>query len=293
MKALLVIAHYFKPEPASAHSSTREGLQIQRRRALEQVFLSWSGQTRETATLDIATRSTRIAPGALGQLDIAVVVDGDRHLLDARLQQTYGLRVIRTQPGDSRLLPFMAHRVMADHATEYDWFIYSEDDLALRDPYAFTKLQWFQKQFGPDHVLQPNRFELSPVGVRHKTYIDGDLRPGLIEPLLARRASVPDRLEFEFLNHQLMFVRARNPHSGCFALTAGQLDHWMRQAHFLDRDCSFISPLESAATLGIVKTFGVFKASAPDQGWFEIEHLDNKFSQLRLPLWTSTHKASS
>jgi hypothetical protein len=284
MKALLVIAHYFKAEPASSYSSTRADKRDHRQQALERVLLSWSGLARGTATLDIATKTTRITPGPLERLDIAVVVHADDHLIDSRIQQAHGLRIVQTRQGHPRMLPFLAHRVMADFADQYDWFFYSEDDLAVQDPGAFSKLQAFQRCFGPDHVLQPHRFELSSLGVRHKTYIDGDLRPGLIEPLLARGPRAQGHLTLESLGETLTLERARNPHAGFFALTAEQLAHWIKQPHFLDLDCSLISPLESAATLGIVKTFAVYKARAPHQSWFEIEHLDGKFSRLRLPL---------
>jgi hypothetical protein len=48
-------------------------------------------------------------------------------------------------------------------------------------------------------------------------------------------------------------------------------------------DCSFISPLESAATLGLLKTFSIYKPALP-MHHLEIEHLDTKFSKMNLPL---------
>jgi hypothetical protein len=56
----------------------------------------------------------------------------------------------------------------------------------------------------------------------------------------------------------------------------------MAQKHFMDLDCSFVTPLESGATLGILKTFSIFKAAEPNLGYFEIQHLDNKFSNIKL-----------
>ena len=52
----------------------------------------------------------------------------------------------------------------------------------------------------------------------------------------------------------------------------------MAQQHFDERDCSFIGPLESAATLGALKTFPIYKPFARDAGWLEIQHLDQRFS---------------
>ncbi|MFN8982736.1 MAG: calcium-binding protein, partial [Alphaproteobacteria bacterium] len=66
-------------------------------------------------------------------------------------------------------------------------------------------------------------------------------------------------------------------------ITAEQLTHWMAQPNFGDLDCSLISPLESAATLGILKTFPIYKPFGRDLGWLEIEHLDTRFSGMNLP----------
>lgn len=284
MKALLVLAHYFKPEAqGGTYSSTRQGMAEHRRRSLGRALLAWTGHVLETAMLDIASKTTRLAPGALEQLDITVVVNGDDHLLTPPMQKAFGLQVAQIRLANPRMLPFAAQRVMADNAGRYDWFLYSEDDLVLHDPFAFAKLQDFQQRFGPARVLQPHRFELNLQGRRRKTYIDGDLRPGFIEPFLALVPETQAPLSLEFCGLPVALERSRNPHAGFFALTAGQLTHWMRQKHFLDGDCSFVSPLESAATLGLVKTFSIFKARAPHQAWFEIEHCDDKFSRLRLP----------
>jgi hypothetical protein len=46
----------------------------------------------------------------------------------------------------------------------------------------------------------------------------------------------------------------------------------MRQPYFYDRDCSLTGPLESAATLGIMKTFKLYKAAWGMAEFFEIQH---------------------
>ena len=53
----------------------------------------------------------------------------------------------------------------------------------------------------------------------------------------------------------IYFESPKNPHSGCFVLSGGQLMDWVSREHWLDGDSSFVSPLESAATLGIAKLF--------------------------------------
>jgi hypothetical protein len=59
--------------------------------------------------------------------------------------------------------------------------------------------------------------------------------------------------------------------------------HWAAQPYFLDRDTGFIGPLESAATLGIMRTFRVYKPANENANFLEIEHYGNGYiSQLSL-----------
>ena len=169
-------------------------------------------------------------------------------------------------------------RLFAEARNSYDLFCFSEDDLRIADPGFVARIMAFQDAFGWRRLLMPNRFEWNPRGQTLKTWIDGDLRPGATERW---RDPLPDE---EFLRlGSTTFRRALNPHSGFHAVTATQLAHWIRQPHFGDGDCSFISPLESAATLGVLKTFPIYKAFGPDAGFLEIEHLDTRFSSMSLP----------
>src|SRR5207237_1243261 len=78
------------------------------------------------------------------------------------------------------------------------------------------------------------------------------------------------------------FRRTSNPHSGCFFLNLDQMKDWAGRDHFLDRNVSFIGPLESAASLGIMRTFRVYKPAVENANFLEIEHFGTEFiSQLR------------
>jgi hypothetical protein len=50
------------------------------------------------------------------------------------------------------------------------------------------------------------------------------------------------------------------------------MTYWAEQPHFLDRDASWCGPLESAATLGIMKTFRLYKPAPENLDFLEIEH---------------------
>jgi hypothetical protein len=53
--------------------------------------------------------------------------------------------------------------------------------------------------------------------------------------------------------------------------------HWANQTYFLDRDISFVGSLESAATLGIMKTFRIYKTSPEQASFLEIQHFGTGF----------------
>ena len=58
----------------------------------------------------------------------------------------------------------------------------------------------------------------------------------------------------------------------------------MSQPHWMGGDCSFVSALESAATLGIAKTFSIYKPFGASSGFLEIEHPDDRISTMNLPV---------
>ncbi len=275
MRVLLALAHYFKGEENPRHASTDERRRGQRADVLKRVIDSWCGTFGATAWLNIAARRFEQLRGVVDTLDIAVMTNGTDHLLDEAHARARGVRHVTVVLDNPRMLGFAARRLFADNRNGYDLFCYSEDDLRVADPGFVSKIMEFQDALGPKRVLMPNRFEWNPAGPALKTWVDGDLRPAL---LAQWQEGLPDE---EFLRlGRTTFRRATNPHSGFFAVTAAQLAYWMGQPHFAENDCSFISPLESAATLGLLRTFPIYKAFGPDAGFLEIEHLDTRFSSL-------------
>ncbi|MBP0465994.1 hypothetical protein J5Y09_18860 [Roseomonas sp. PWR1] len=278
MRVLLAIVHFFRAEDGSTHSSTDAHRRDQRASVLRQVIDSWRGTFGATTTINIEHKRFERLRGNVDGLDICVLTNGTDQLLDEDHAKARGVRHVRVQVDNPRMLGFATRRLFAEARNAYDLFCFSEDDLRVADPGFVGKILGFQDAFGPRRLLMPNRFEWNPSGPTLKTWIDGDLRPGVTERW---RDALPDE---PFLRlGRTEFRRALNPHSGFHALTALQLAHWMRQPHFADADCSFIGPLESAATLGPMKTFPIYKAFGTDMGFLEIEHLDTRFSSMRLP----------
>lgn len=270
MKLLFTIPHYFHPTEGGQYSSTRyeAAARVEAFSAclagLHQVFGP------DQRMLDM---HRRLAPRAnqrhAHEVHVAVCTDGRHHLLD-QLRDLLGCFELHACTAEPLLLGFECHALLREALGRFDYYCYLEDDLVLHDAWFFQKLTWFTAQMGEGFVLQPNRYE-QPRG-RHgrKIYVDGDLRPRLTAPF--RAPGEPPEFNATVLGAPVRFRTASNPHSGCFFLNAEQMRRWAAQPHFLDRNVGFIGPLESAATLGILKTFQVYKPAPDNAAFLEIEH---------------------
>jgi hypothetical protein len=231
----------------------------------------------------IIDQATRVALPAndqvAGRIDVVVCTTGANHLLDSLALPDGSLNHHPTECSPT-LLGFECHAVLRDRLGGYDYYAYLEDDLIARDPWLFVKLGWFTEQLGDGVLLQPNRYEVGPLGLVHKAYIDGDLDPAVTAPF--QDVTAAPVATGRLLGRTVTFQRAKNPHAGCFFLNGRQMESWARRPDFLDRDTSFIGPLESAATLGIMRAFRVYKAAPACASFLEIEHFGTSFlGQLR------------
>jgi hypothetical protein len=167
-------------------------------------------------------------------------------------------------------LGFECQAILRDGLGKFDYYCYLEDDLVSHDPWFFRKLAAFVKHAGGDCLLQPNRYEGAHSGAPLKAYIDGELAPEATSRF-QDPGGAPE-VTLDFLGTPIRCRRVSNPHAGCYFLAAEQMEHWANQPHFLDGDVSFFSPLESAATVGIMRTFRVYKPAAEVANFLEIQH---------------------
>jgi hypothetical protein len=280
MKILLAIIHHWNPNGGGRHQSLRPDPQP-RQFALQDQLLALRRLGNYQGALNIEQRQVTPANQSIRHtFDIRIITDGENTVL-GRLEPAYREMVeeIKTTPETARHLGFEAQKYLARQLnSDYDLFGYLEDDLLIHDPYFFHKIFWFANQLGHQHLLLPHRMELwrQPDRV-DKFYIDGpipesDLRFLIPEPPSALAAGLPVG--------QVIFESPSNPHSGCFFLTQDQLHAWMDHASWQDGDCSYVSPLESAATRGICKVFNLYKPSMQNAGWLEIQHWGCGFRSL-------------
>jgi hypothetical protein len=207
-------------------------------------------------------------------VDIAVCTTGENHLVSG-LGTPSALFHHRHTGSEPMKLGFTCHQVLKENLGRYDWYCYLEDDLLITDALFMNKLEWFVKEYGVETTLAPQRFERSLGQPAHKLYHDGSVRPDFS----AEWQDVTDRqvLESTVLGGTMRFERWPNPHSGCFFLTAAQMEKWVSMPYFGDGDSGFAGPLESAASLGIIKTFRQYKPSPQNAAFLELEHLHPRY----------------
>jgi hypothetical protein len=272
VRILVVIPHFFSAARSpTINRSTQSQARGERLRALSQTLASLQ-QTFGNGVYGLdhfQSAAWQAAPPAPNHLDVLVCTTADAHLLDEspHLRAACQHHVASVKP---QLLGFECHRLLAAARGRYDYYCYVEDDIVIGDPLFFRKLNLFDEHFGAEALLQPNRYEVRPDGPVQKLYVDYHLAP-------ARTARYQDvshqsRLQLPFLDETIHFQRTSYPSAGCFFLNAQQLDRWVAAPAFGDGDDSYLSPLDSAATLSIMKTFRVYKAVL-DQAWFlEVLH---------------------
>ncbi len=203
------------------------------------------------------------------ELDIVICTTGNYHLVD-QLPLPSSWYYHHNTENHPMSLGFECQALLGDNLGNYDYYCFLEDDLIIRDPLFFLKLDWFTNEYGNQCLLQPNRYELAIKEGVNKFYIDGNIVYEATKPF--QNIEEEPLLKSNFLGRDIDFYRPLNPHAGCYFLNAKQMEYWTKQPHFLDLDTSFVGPLESAATLGIMKTFNIYKPSPENANFLEIEH---------------------
>jgi hypothetical protein len=176
-------------------------------------------------------------------------------------------------------LGFEAQKLLAKHRDQdFDLLVYLEDDLLILDHYFFYKIISFTQSLGSEYLLLPHRMEMNDAPFMvDRLFIDGPL------PEQQQRLLIPDPsppLTIDSPAGKLFFESPKNPHSGCFALTPEQMDRWCNHDCWQDGDCAFVSPLESAATLGLTKVFKLYKPALVCASWLELQHWGTAFRSL-------------
>ncbi len=280
MRILLAIVHHWNPQGNGRHQSLRPDPQP-RLYALQDQLLCLRRFGVLQGTLNIAAMQVQPVNQATAHvIDVVVVTDGQHRVLEL-LEEPYRplVQELAVPTADPLHLGFEAQRLLADRLDQhYDLYGYLEDDLLINDPFFFRKVDWFRRQLNDQAVLLPHRVELHRLpDAIDKLYVDGPVDPGWLSQFVPHP---PPPVLASLPVGELVFAAPGNPHAGCFFLGHQQLQHWSEQEWFLDGDCSYVSPLESAATLGLLKTFQVYKPAMSHANWLELQHWGQSFRSL-------------
>ncbi len=278
MRILFTIAHFFRPDSKGKHASQRKNPEPRVHALTQSITNLHQLFGKSQSIINIGQRLAFPANQSQdSKLDIIICTTQDCHLLEQLLLPSHFYRHYPTQ-AEPLLLGFECQAVLRDNLGKYDYYCFLEDDLMIQDSWFFVKLNWFTQQAGDISLLQPNRYEVSVNNFTAKAYIDGDLLPRVTIPF--QNIQEQPELKGKIMGMSITFNRALNPHSGCYFLNANQMAYWAKRKHFLDRDTSFVSPLESAATLSIMKTFRIYKTVAQQANFLEIQHFGTGFISL-------------
>ena len=277
MKLLFVISHFYGSAKAN-HGSTRSPAEDRANALTQNLLALWQLFGPEQGEIDIQHRRIeRANQQTLKNLDVIICTTGENHLV----------KDLNVEPGmftqcpvtiEPMLLGYACHAVLRENIGKYDYYCWLEDDIIMQDPLFFEKIQAFNRATDPMAVLQPNRYEIKETGKYRKAYVDGDIRKSATEKY--HNIDEQPVIELGILGRQVGFKRRLNPHAGCFFITAEQMQHWSEQPYFLDMDTSFVSPLESSANIGVIRTFRQYKPDRPYANFLEVRHLDNRFISL-------------
>lgn len=271
MKVLVVIPHFYEAvgdgrEPRHGSSGRNSKARLD---ALDQTIASLHQNFgSRQCMIELQSRVTRAANEG-ESVDVVVCTTAGKHLLE-QLSLDDGYFAHCETDAAPHLLGYECHQVMRDRLGVYDYYCYLEDDLIVHDAWFFRKLAWFVKHVGDDALLQPHRFERSRNRIADKVYIDGALAPRVTAAF--QDVNEQPIVKGRCLDRQIDFVRTLNPHSGCFFLREDQMRRWSEREDFLDRATNFIGPLESAATLGVMRAFRIYKTDPRYADFLEIEH---------------------
>ena len=280
LRILLAIVHHWNPHGDGAHQSLRPDLEP-KLWALQDQLLCLRRFGVFQGTLNIANQQVEPVNQATAHvIDIAIVTDGEHHVLD-HLEAPYKslFEHVVVEPKTSKHLGFEAQKLLVSRLDRtYDLYGYFEDDLLIADPFFFRKIDWFRRQLNDRAVLLPHRYESHRLPDRiDKLYVDGPVSAEWLKQFVS---NPPAPVSAALPAGEVLFQAPANPHAGCFVLGSAQLQYWSEQPWFQDLDCGFVSALESSATLGLLKTFQVYKPALSHANWLELQHWGRSFRML-------------
>lgn len=198
------------------------------------------------------------------KIKILVATQSNRNVCDKlpEYQKKYISTIIRDNI-DPMYIGFSIHEEFAKVMSQYNWFVFLEDDILVHDSFAIEKTKIFTSSHPINNLFQPNRYEMWQ---DMKVYIDSG---GIDWTNL-------------HINNGIEIGCFRNPHSAYFCLSKEQMKYWIERGGGRQYYDGLSNPLESAATFELGKVFTFFKPKNPLY-YFEVQHNDIKYA------WQESH----
>ena len=288
LRLRVVIPHFFcegASDGSGGYGSGRRGNRLPRGLALARCLGSVLGLNRASQDwiLNIAEQQLELSPlpslrGLPGlQVELHLFVCGDQQLQEVVDLYAPRLQLHRLELDDPRQLPLEAVRQLLEMPEPADLSLYLEDDLVISDSRYADKLAWFHQSTEHRFVLMPHRREQTVANAPQRLFVDGPIKQQS-DPRSVWASDEAVVAQGRFWDGEsLDFIRAANPHSGSFCVSAPQLMQ-MRGAPWPPEP--FIGPLETAATGTVLGHFPVLKPSWACRDFLTIEHGNPSFLRL-------------
>lgn len=205
------------------------------------------------------------------QVKIIINTVRDRYLTDHLPEYQRNLIQVKEQENcDPLYTEFRAQDEFISRIQDYDWFLFMEDDMVIRDSNFLDKLNYFNENINnPRIVLRPNCYEMYN-GRKYyieATYNEQDNTLKLVNNSL----SVIEIGELKFCEYE-------NSHVPLYCLTQEQLQIWADSGQQWKNKVMMVSPLESAGTACLFECFSLYFPHPDNLHFFEVMHWDNKYS---------------
>ena len=272
MNVLIALPHYFKEADQATYGSDRRGQRQARSIALIQCLSSLLAMRKNADDLILNIRAKGLqSTGSLSErrevtLEIHVFTDGINMISPVLNMFKESISVHTFELDNSRHLPLKARDHLVENGHAYDLCLYMEDDLIIRDSEFLDKQIWFIKESEHRAVLMPHRTEWVPNGNGQRLLVDGPLKKEFIERFYIPKCNAAQGV---YKGRDVVFDQSDNPHSGLFCISGVQAKLLATQEQPLH---GFIGPLETAATLTVLRRYLVSKPAWKDRDFLWIEH---------------------
>ena len=280
MRLHFAIAHYFDANGGGRHGSLCPDPEPRIKAVKEAILQLHRLFGNPSGELNHVHRRVDFINTHGSNIKISVCISEDKHILDnlQDLEEKNTFTRVECEPDEPKQLGFECHKVLEQEYQNYDYNCFMEDDILITDADYFKKLKCFNQSFGDKYLLQPNRIETS-IDLKNlrRFYIDGDYNPPSTEKY---RNSMNTLLCMNHLGENIEFKQRINTHSGCFFLNQNQSKEYFNSENWYKKDTSFHGALESAATLGVMKQFQIFKPALSNGQFLTVEHAGRNFIEM-------------